>query len=153
MAVWQIGTSYTRLHSPGRSSSLQSLFMTQWPMILHVWERHCHLQLKGRSRRRMTTRSWPDWYTSEARSALYLLMKMSKYVWKPSRLPIRADVVCPQCYSDNLPHNANLQLGRKENDACPLCREGQTLIYVLNCCRVAKTWGGTTSVMTFFMGW
>ena len=32
----QIGTSYTRLHSPGRSSSLQSLFMTQWPMILHV---------------------------------------------------------------------------------------------------------------------
>ena len=75
----------------------------------------------------------------ETRSALYLLMKMPKCVGKPSRLPIRADVVCPQCYSENMPHNANLQLWRKkENDACPLCREGQTLIHVLNCRRVAR---------------
>ena len=40
---------------------------------------------------------------------------------------------------DTLPHNANLQLWRKrESDTCPLCGERQTLIHVLNCCRVAR---------------
>ena len=40
---------------------------------------------------------------------------------------------------DILPHNANLQLWRKkESDACPLCGERQTLIHMLNCCRVAR---------------
>ena len=39
---------------------------------------------------------------------------------------------------DTLPHNANLRLwGKKETAACPLCGERQTLIYVLNNCRVA----------------
>ena len=38
---------------------------------------------------------------------------------------------------DILPHDANLQLWRKkECDTCPLCGERQTLIHVLNCCRV-----------------
>lgn len=40
---------------------------------------------------------------------------------------------------DTLPHNANLQLWKKrESDTCPLCGERQTLIHVLNCCRVAR---------------
>ena len=39
---------------------------------------------------------------------------------------------------DTLAHNANLHLwGKKETDACPLCGERQTLIHVLNNCRVA----------------
>ena len=39
---------------------------------------------------------------------------------------------------DTLPHNANLHLwGKKETDACPLCGERQTLIHVLNNCKVA----------------
>ena len=40
---------------------------------------------------------------------------------------------------DTLPHNANLHLwGKKESDVCPLCGERQTLIHVLNCCRIAR---------------
>ena len=40
---------------------------------------------------------------------------------------------------DILPHDANLQLWRKkECDTCPLCGERQTLIHVLNCCRVVR---------------
>ena len=39
---------------------------------------------------------------------------------------------------DTLPHNANLHLWRKRNDdACPLCGDRQTLIHVLNACPVA----------------
>ena len=39
---------------------------------------------------------------------------------------------------DTLPHNANLQLWRKrDSSTCPLCGENQTLIHVLNTCRVA----------------
>ena len=39
---------------------------------------------------------------------------------------------------DTLPHNANLRLWRKRNDdACPLCGDRQTLIHVLNACPVA----------------
>jgi hypothetical protein len=39
---------------------------------------------------------------------------------------------------DTLPHNANLHLWKKkESHACPLCREKQTLIHVLNSCEVA----------------
>ena len=39
---------------------------------------------------------------------------------------------------DTLPHNANLHLwGKKETAACPLCGERQTLIHMLNNCRVA----------------
>ena len=41
-----------RRHSLGRSSSLQSLFRTPWPMTPHVRESHCHLLLKGKSRKR-----------------------------------------------------------------------------------------------------
>ena len=38
-----------------------------------------------------------------------------------------------------LPHNANLHLwGKKDTDASPHCGERQTLIHVLNCCRVAR---------------
>ena len=40
---------------------------------------------------------------------------------------------------DTLPHNANLHIwGKKESDVCPLCGERQTLIHVLNCCRIAR---------------
>ena len=40
---------------------------------------------------------------------------------------------------DTLPHNSNLHLWRKkESDSCPLCGERQSLIHVLNCCRVAR---------------
>ena len=39
---------------------------------------------------------------------------------------------------DILPHNANLQLWRKESDTCPLCGERQTLVHVLNWCRVVR---------------
>ena len=41
--------------------------------------------------------------------------------------------------ADTLPHNANLQLWRKrDSDACSLCSERQTLIHVLNTCKVAR---------------
>ena len=40
---------------------------------------------------------------------------------------------------DTLPHNSNLHLWRKkESDSCLLCGERQSLIHVLNCCRVAR---------------
>ena len=40
---------------------------------------------------------------------------------------------------DTLPHNANLHLCRKHHSsACPLCGEKQTLIHILNTCRVAR---------------
>ena len=53
--------------------------------------------------------------------------------------PSRADAVCPHAVVNTLPHNTNQQLWRKkESDACPLCGERQTLIHVLNCCRVAQ---------------
>ena len=39
---------------------------------------------------------------------------------------------------DTLPHNANLQLWKKkDNAACPLCGERQRLLHVLNC-KVAR---------------
>ena len=39
---------------------------------------------------------------------------------------------------DELPHNANLHLWKKKtSDSCPLCGERQTLIHVLNNCKVA----------------
>ena len=97
--VWQRGTSNMRWHLPGRNSNLQSLFYD--PMADDPSRLRNHLQLKGRSRRRMTTRSWPDWHASRSKVKcwLYLLIKMPKCVGKPSRLPIRADVVCPQCCS------------------------------------------------------
>ena len=41
---------------------------------------------------------------------------------------------------DTLPHNVNLCLWkRRGSEACPLCRERQTLIHVLNMCPVAMT--------------
>ena len=39
---------------------------------------------------------------------------------------------------DTLPHNSNLHMWKKESDSCPLCGERQSLIHVLNCCRVAR---------------
>ena len=40
---------------------------------------------------------------------------------------------------DNLPHNANLQLWKKKDNAtCPLCGERQSLLHVLNNCKVAR---------------
>ena len=40
---------------------------------------------------------------------------------------------------DTLPHNANLQLWKKkENAACPLCGERQSLLHILNNCKVAR---------------
>jgi hypothetical protein len=40
---------------------------------------------------------------------------------------------------DVLPHNANLHLWKKKNDPlCPLCHENQTLLHILNNCRVAR---------------
>ena len=40
---------------------------------------------------------------------------------------------------DTLPHNVNLLLWRKHRSrACPLCGEKQTLIHILNTCRVAR---------------
>ena len=40
---------------------------------------------------------------------------------------------------DILPHNANLHQWKKRNDpSCPLCHENQTLMHVLNNCRVAR---------------
>ena len=40
---------------------------------------------------------------------------------------------------DILPHNSNLQLWRKRTDSsCPLCKENQSLLHVLNNCRVAR---------------
>ena len=38
-----------------------------------------------------------------------------------------------------MPHNANLALWKKlDNDNCPLCGEKQTLVHILNCCKVAR---------------
>ena len=45
---------------------------------------------------------------------------------------------------DTLPHNSNLHLW-KESNACPLCRDKQTLIHVLNCCSVARDLRGYNS--------
>ena len=40
---------------------------------------------------------------------------------------------------DTLPHNTNLHLwGKHNSSACPLCGEKQTLIHVLNSCKVAR---------------
>lgn len=40
---------------------------------------------------------------------------------------------------DTLSHNANLQLWKKrDSGACPLCAERQTIIHVLNACKVAR---------------
>ena len=40
---------------------------------------------------------------------------------------------------DVLPHNANLYLWKKMNSpSCPLCHENQTLLHILNNCRVAR---------------
>ena len=39
---------------------------------------------------------------------------------------------------DTLPHNANLQLWKKDNAACPLCGERQSLLHILNNCKVAR---------------
>ena len=40
---------------------------------------------------------------------------------------------------DTLPHKANLYLWKKHNNSsCPLCGEKQTLIHVLNACKVAR---------------
>ena len=39
---------------------------------------------------------------------------------------------------DTLPHKANLHLWKKHsNSSCPLCGERQTLIHILNACKVA----------------
>jgi len=40
---------------------------------------------------------------------------------------------------DTLPHNMNLHLwNKRESDNCPLCGEKQSLVHILNACRVAR---------------
>ena len=112
-------------------------------MIPHVQERHYQVELKGRSS------TYEDDY--ERLTRLTILEKQGQMlavsadekaeVWGKTVQTIPAEQMqfVLNAAVDILPHNANLQLWRKkESDTCPLCGERQTLVHVLNCCRVVR---------------
>ena len=117
-----------RRHSLGRSSNLQSLFRTPWPMTPHVRESHCHLLLKGKSRKRNGFERLNRLTSLEKQGqTLAVSADEEAKVWGKTVQTIPAEQIrfVLNGAVDTLLYNANLQLWRKESDTCPQCGESK----------------------------